>query len=574
MKLPILFILFLYAVVIRAQNVGINNANLAPDPSAGLDINYTDKGLLIPRVSLTGTNDVITVPGAATSLLVYNTATISDVTPGYYYWTGSQWVRLLNTGNAGGMEWLLNGNAGTTAGTNFLGTTDSQDLVFKTNNIENMRISNTTGNVGIGTNAPSELLELQGGGLQLNDSMGIAFNGDLPFNTNTITDAARIYYENSSPLSWTNNPNNDFLIIEKTDGNDPDPDGGIAFINKGNDNIQEVDMIIRGNGNIGIGTTNPSTKLQIVDGNVSIKAGATLPNDPGDLIFIDNSGAQKARIWAETTTNTGLHLNGNNTTVPDITISNTGNVGIGITNPTEKLEVYTTNPKTEIRVSSNLSASSNATVAFSWEDKQSGGIWRAYYGGPAGYSGVQPRAWELWEYPNDGSSGSLCCRPRLRILSSYGLGTTYRTVTITHDGQIQAYGFVNVSDKKLKENIKPINTGLDAVLKLTPKTYVYKGDTAYKYGFLANEVKEILPYSVAKVLVNDEADHTKTNEFLGVDYTSIIPVLTKAIQEQQQIISKNSQNNDELNSKIKQLQIENQELKKQLEEIKKLILEK
>ena len=141
-----------------SQNVGINNANLTPDPSAGLDVNYTDKGVLIPRVALTGTNDVTTVPGAATSLLVYNTATVNDVTPGYYYWDGSQWLRLLNTGNAGGMEWLLTGNAGTTAGTNFLGTTDAQDLVFKTNNTEYVRIL-STGEVGINTNTP--VLSLQ-----------------------------------------------------------------------------------------------------------------------------------------------------------------------------------------------------------------------------------------------------------------------------------------------------------------------------------------------------------------------------------------------------------------------------
>lgn len=51
-------------------------------------------------------------------------------------------------------EWLLTGNAGTTAGTNFLGTTDAQDLVFKTNGSEQVRVL-TTGQVGIGTAAPA-----------------------------------------------------------------------------------------------------------------------------------------------------------------------------------------------------------------------------------------------------------------------------------------------------------------------------------------------------------------------------------------------------------------------------------
>ena len=46
--------------------------------------------------------------------------------------------------------WTLNGNTGTNPATQFIGTTDAQDLVFKTNNTERMRIF-TSGNVGIGT---------------------------------------------------------------------------------------------------------------------------------------------------------------------------------------------------------------------------------------------------------------------------------------------------------------------------------------------------------------------------------------------------------------------------------------
>jgi hypothetical protein len=61
---------------------------------------------------------------------------------------------------SGGNAWDLLGNAGTTAGTNFLGTTDAQDMVFKTNNTEKMRIT-TTGQVGIGTAAPNASAVMQ-----------------------------------------------------------------------------------------------------------------------------------------------------------------------------------------------------------------------------------------------------------------------------------------------------------------------------------------------------------------------------------------------------------------------------
>ena len=120
---------------VLAQNVGIGTST--PDASAKLEVSATDKGLLIPRVSLTSTNNSSPVMSPATSLLVYNLATINDVTPGYYYWSGSQWVRL-STGDA----WLLNGNSGTNPANQFVGTTDAQALTFRTNNVERFRIAN------------------------------------------------------------------------------------------------------------------------------------------------------------------------------------------------------------------------------------------------------------------------------------------------------------------------------------------------------------------------------------------------------------------------------------------------
>jgi hypothetical protein len=117
------------------QNVGINGNGAAPNASAMLDVVATDKGVLVPRVALTATNLAGPITTPATSLLVYNTATAgagaTAVSPGFYYWDGAQWVRFMN-GN--GAAWTTLGNAGTTAATNFLGTTDNIALRFRTNN--------------------------------------------------------------------------------------------------------------------------------------------------------------------------------------------------------------------------------------------------------------------------------------------------------------------------------------------------------------------------------------------------------------------------------------------------------
>mgnify|MGYP003345954401 CR=1 FL=1 len=87
-----------------SQNVGINSTGATPNASAVLDLNTgntaANQGLLIPNVALTGTASAAPVTSPAASLMVYNTATVSDVTPGYYYWSGTAWVRLATAGSS------------------------------------------------------------------------------------------------------------------------------------------------------------------------------------------------------------------------------------------------------------------------------------------------------------------------------------------------------------------------------------------------------------------------------------------------------------------------------------------
>lgn len=76
---------------VNAQ-MGIGTSN--PENSAQLDVSSSKKGILLPRISLNSTKIQAPVKEAATSLLVYNIATINDVTPGFYYWDGTQWIRM------------------------------------------------------------------------------------------------------------------------------------------------------------------------------------------------------------------------------------------------------------------------------------------------------------------------------------------------------------------------------------------------------------------------------------------------------------------------------------------------
>ena len=137
---------------IWSQNVAINTTGVVANGSSILDVSASDKGLLIPRVALTGTADVATIAAPAVSLLVYNTSTVSDVTPGFYYWGGASWMRLA-TGTNTANSWNILGNSGTVNGTHFIGTTDLVPLNFRVNNEKAGMIDAFQGNTFLGHHA-------------------------------------------------------------------------------------------------------------------------------------------------------------------------------------------------------------------------------------------------------------------------------------------------------------------------------------------------------------------------------------------------------------------------------------
>lgn len=83
---------------------------------------------------------------------------------------------MTNISGGGNSGWGLTGNSGTTAGTNFVGTTDAQALVFKANNTEGFRIT-TGGNLAIGTTTASRKLVVAGSDITIN-SVDIGLGGN------------------------------------------------------------------------------------------------------------------------------------------------------------------------------------------------------------------------------------------------------------------------------------------------------------------------------------------------------------------------------------------------------------
>ncbi len=162
---------------VSAQNVGINATGAAPNASAILDVSATDKGFLIPRVALTQTTSNAPIGATIiTSLLVYNTATVNDVTPGFYYWDGLIWIRFQSNLDID-HDWY---EIGTTTAPNAI--TDSMfhtgDVAIGKNTIGNasLDIANTT-------NASS--IELTNTATQANN-YGVLSNLNNAFNVNAF----------------------------------------------------------------------------------------------------------------------------------------------------------------------------------------------------------------------------------------------------------------------------------------------------------------------------------------------------------------------------------------------------
>jgi hypothetical protein len=98
-----------------------------------------------------------------------------------------------------------------------------------------------------------------------------------------------------------------------------------------------------------------------------------------------------------------------------------------------------------------------------------------------------------------------------------------------------ASAFPTSSDKRLKKNIEDAPSAIDKILTAQVVSHDWIDDNAHvEYGFVAQDLQSIIPQAVVE---GTDKEDGSINMPWGVDYSKIVPLLTKAIQEQQTIIN-------------------------------------
>jgi hypothetical protein len=98
---------------------------------------------------------------------------------------------------------------------------------------------------------------------------------------------------------------------------------------------------------------------------------------------------------------------------------------------------------------------------------------------------------------------------------------------------------------KFKKDVNDLTNAINIIKQLSPKTYYFKTDgesqfmnfsDSKQFGFIAQELEMVLPNLVKEQVQMKGPKTEEAITYKGVDYVSLVPVLTQALKEQQELI--------------------------------------
>jgi hypothetical protein len=303
----------------------------------------------------------------------------------------------------------------------------------------------------------------------------------------------------------------------------------------------------RADGNVGIGTTAPVSKLTVSPNTSMIFTGGGLgypalsvgayganPANGIGLFVHDTATGYVGWVGAIRSGNENLGGWGSKTLrfqVPDggggvinaLTIKGvTGNVGIGTIAPDVKMHIVGSNIATKGQLM--IQDPTTQQITF-WNAGSQTAHW--YYAGATGLMQIGNLVANS-AIDFEGGGNMRLAANSVYTSGAFGVGSTPGGYTcyINGSGYLNAAAWVYSSDIRLKENISYIQSGLNIIEQLKPAKFDYKNGEKKQAGFIAQEVEKVLPDIITK----------GQDGMLGMMTESIIPYLVKAIQEQQKQI--------------------------------------
>ena len=536
----------------------INNAN-----------NFTNMGYI----------DLLSVPYATVANEALNVrknlSQLDDVTPinpqvgQVLKWNGTKWAADADLQSAGGIQ----GPIGLTGAT---GPQGIQGLIGLTGATGSQGAQGPIGLTGAtGSQGPQGPIGLTGAtgpqgaqgpaGTSTNYSAGSSIDITPGFIPNTF------FINNTAPSKWTQNGNN---------------------------------ITNNNSGNVGIGVNNPSSKLDIATTNSQTtlntknSSGTAMAfwassNNTGVTAYIENIGNGAALAISNSST----------TQQPAATFSSTGGATtINANNVSSQLPtIYSRNDGSGTSIRAENTSNTNATVHV----KNNTGGTALFADGRIvsnrsveATSSVDPAGY--FEHLTNGSAivaigkvgigtatpaEMLSLNGRLLFTNNIAGTGNFNSITRVGNGNFEVgaslnpnqdiahnigglsrrWGFIfaqngtiNTSDRRGKQNIQNLNYGLKDLMKLHPVSFewIKNPEQGTKIGFIAQELQEVVKEVVVdkEWSINENGGRTsKPAERLGVAYSDLIPVLTKAIQEQQAIIEKQQRQLDAMQNQISNL---------------------
>jgi hypothetical protein len=314
-----------YTTTAQAQ-VGIGTNS--PGASAQLEVTSTSKGFLPPRVTLQGTDDATkgtpTIVSPATGLLVYNSASAGSgataVTPGFYYYDGAKWQRIINQQPDATIEFnTADPNSISPSPTFTPSTPASKDYVY-VSSVDNSQWT-WNGTAYVTYTPPASTAWYLSGGTKdagSNKTGSVYRTGKVGIGAASASSTLSVGSSNGSvPGDITINPSDGAneggqINIKKSPNSGAGSDWTIDQIGTSVSDArfrifssaESKGITILDNGNVGIGSLSPSTKLEInagvsntsgvkfsnLNSSTPVSSGATLGVDAnGNVVTVQGS---------------------------------------------------------------------------------------------------------------------------------------------------------------------------------------------------------------------------------------------------------------------------------------------